>query len=179
MIKILKTNDRKISKWSGGVTEQLYIYPETSDYSKRDFIFRISIATTEVENSQFTKLPDVKRVISILDGTMELVHEGHHKTTLNKYDIDRFSGDWDTFSKGKVRDFNLMIKNSNGDFQYKNLSDNDILTINNEANHKFVFCIDGELSVNNCTLKREEIAIISNENVSISGIGKIFYGYIK
>ena len=27
----------KISKWSGGITEELYIYPEDGDYSKSAF----------------------------------------------------------------------------------------------------------------------------------------------
>lgn len=179
MFKILKKEDRKISKWSGGITEQLYIYPETSEYAKRDFIFRISIATTELESSQFTKLPNVKRFLSILDGRLEIEHKGHHHIVLNKYEIDEFSGDWDTYSKGKVRDFNLMIKGSDGNFKYKNLSKNEELDISVESKHKFVFCIEGDVMVNNHLLKKEEIAIIENENVKINGVGKIFYGYIQ
>ncbi|NME35571.1 HutD family protein, partial [Fusobacterium sp. FSA-380-WT-3A] len=94
MIKILKEKDRVINNWSGGVTKQLYIYPEASTYQERNFKFRISIATTELENSTFTKLENTHRIISILDGRMELEHKNHHNITLEKYQIDRFEGDW-------------------------------------------------------------------------------------
>ncbi len=116
MFKILRESDRKISNWSGGVTKELYIYPKNGNYQSRDFKFRISIATTELESSTFTKLENTNRVISILAGHMELEHKNHHSISLDKYQIDRFKGHWDTFSKGKVTDFNLMVKNGNGDF---------------------------------------------------------------
>ena len=43
MIEIIKSDAFKESKWSGGITTQLYIYPKDSDYQKRNFNFRISI----------------------------------------------------------------------------------------------------------------------------------------
>ena len=38
----------------------------------------------------------------IIDGELELEHEGHHNTKLSRFDKDRFSGDWTTRSYGKV-----------------------------------------------------------------------------
>lgn len=50
---------------------------------------------------------------------MEINHHGHYSKVLNTYEIDRFKGDWDTSSFGKVTDFNLMLKGCKGDFFFK------------------------------------------------------------
>lgn len=99
-----------ISQWSGGTTTQLMIYPEGSDYAKRDFLFRISSAKVELEESNFTHLPGVHRRLMILEGALEVQHQEHHAIRLQKFDIDEFEGDWQTHAKGKVTDFNLMTK---------------------------------------------------------------------
>ncbi len=106
--KILRKHEQTASKWAGGTTTQLAIFPENADYSKRNFLFRISTATVETEESEFTNLPGVSRIIMILDGTLWLNHEGHYSKTLQKFDTDLFDGSWKTSSKGKVTDFNLM-----------------------------------------------------------------------
>ena len=179
MFKILGEKERVVSKWSGGVTNQLYIYPEDGDYGKRDFKFRISIATTEIEESTFTKLENVNRVISILEGKMELEHVGHHNKTLNKYEIDRFKGEWETHSKGKVTDFNLMIKDGNGDFFFKEVSKKGNILFSDKDAFGFVFCIDGDLKIDEQEIKKGEILITDNKEIKVTGNGKIFYGYIE
>jgi len=108
MIKIIKKEDLETKEWSGGTTTQLYIYPEDALYEKRDFLFRISTATVDIEESFFTKLPGISRCIMPLEGEMELNHKGHYAVTLKKFETDSFEGDWETTSKGKVKDFNLM-----------------------------------------------------------------------
>ena len=78
MFKILRESDRKISNWSGGVTKELYIYPEDGNYQSRNFKFRISIATTELESSTFTKLENTNRVIighQIVENIVEDIKE--------------------------------------------------------------------------------------------------------
>jgi len=47
-LKILKAEDNLTSSWSGGTTAQISIYPESSAYEKRDFIWRISSAIQKV-----------------------------------------------------------------------------------------------------------------------------------
>lgn len=49
---------------------------------------------------------------------MDIEHVGHYSRKLDKYQIDRFEGEWETKSKGKVKDFNLMCKGCVGDFFY-------------------------------------------------------------
>lgn len=109
-VKIVKKELQKASEWSGGITTELFIYPENSDYKKRNFLWRLSSATVNLEESTFTHLREVQRLIMVLEGKMKLEHEGHHTIDLNPFEQDSFSGDWTTKSYGKVRDFNLMMK---------------------------------------------------------------------
>jgi environmental stress-induced protein Ves len=111
MFKIIKKEDLKTKQWSGGTTTELFIFPEGSSYERKDFIYRISTATVDVEESNFTKLEGVSRCIMVLNGEMKLAHKDHHTINLNKFETDSFSGEWDTKSVGKVTDFNLMTTN--------------------------------------------------------------------
>lgn len=110
-IRILKAVDFNTSEWSGGKTTQLFIYPEDSNYIDRDFKARISSATVELEESNFTKLEGINRFITPLDNSLKLTHDGEVFTNLEPFEIYEFEGDVDTISYGKVRDFNLMLAN--------------------------------------------------------------------
>ncbi|MGF6907724.1 HutD family protein [Fusobacterium sp. PH5-44] len=179
MDKIIKKENWYESKWSGGVTKELYIHPENSRYSEKNFNFRISIAITENEESTFTKLNGVDRVISIIKGKLKLFHEGHYNKILLPYEIDRFNGGWNTTSKGKVTDFNLMLKNCKGDFFFKEFKYLEELIYENLESFTFVYCIEGSITVNNKILKQDELIIVEKKQIKLSSeIGKIFYGYI-
>ncbi|MFV0578621.1 MAG: HutD family protein [Fusobacterium ulcerans] len=178
MIEIIKSNAFKESRWSGGTTTQLYIHPKDGDYQKRDFKFRISIATTELMESTFTKLEGIKRIISILEGKMELSHKNRYNITLMPYEIDRFIGDWDTSSKGKVKDFNLMLKDCDGDFLYKEITGSENINFEEEVIF-FVYCISGKIKISGKSLLENELAVGEGKNIEVSGKNsKIFYGYI-
>ncbi|MFZ5969214.1 MAG: HutD family protein [Bacillota bacterium] len=108
-IDILRKEEQKIMTWSGGTTNQLAIYPKDADYSQRSFLWRISSAKVEADESVFTHLPGIWRLIMVLDGEMKLEHEGHHSICLKPFEKDSFSGEWTTRSFGRVTDFNLMM----------------------------------------------------------------------
>lgn len=170
-IKIIKKDKLSSSKWSGGTTTQLYIYPENELYENRNFTFRISSAEVNLEESTFTKLPNIKRRIMILDGKLKLIHENHHSVTLEKFQQDTFYGDWDTKSYGKVTDFNLMLnENADGFIEYINLENEKI--INPYKNDKYnnttevFYCVKGKINIS-INDKREQletgdVAIIKN-----------------
>ena len=116
MIKI-ENKDYIKSKWSGGTTTQLLIWPPEGDYVSRNFKFRLSSATIEEEESVFTKLPGIQRYLSVLEGKIELTifeDEQMKKESLNPFEVFSFWGDQKVKSKGKARDFNLMVQNGNG-----------------------------------------------------------------
>jgi len=46
-IRLFPKKDCTAAIWSGGLTYEYMIYPETARYSDRDFVFRISSATRE------------------------------------------------------------------------------------------------------------------------------------
>ena len=109
-IQHLTPSDYITTKWSGGLTTQLGIAPASAVYADRDFLWRLSSATVEDAESDFTALPDYERLISTLEGTIELNHNGGEKLTLNPYEVHRFDGGDDTHSWGRCRDFNLLLR---------------------------------------------------------------------
>jgi environmental stress-induced protein Ves len=106
--EIISSDNFERNQWAGGTTTQLFIYPLQAEYKKRNFSFRISTATVELETSQFTKLPGISRKLMVLEGKMKLVHENQYTKELTKFEVDSFNGDWNTTSQGKCTDFNLM-----------------------------------------------------------------------
>ncbi|HKC69041.1 MAG TPA: HutD family protein [Bacteroidia bacterium] len=109
-ISLIKKEQLTTTNWQGGTTTQLAIYPETAIYKNLDFIFRISTATIEVEQSTFTSLSNVARVIMVLDGELNIQHKNQYTKQLKKFETDSFSGNWETTSIGKVTDFNVMTR---------------------------------------------------------------------
>ncbi len=62
----------------------------------------------EVEESTFTALPGVHRKLMILEGAITIIHEGQYSKNLKPFDVDHFSGDWNTTAIGTCTDFNVM-----------------------------------------------------------------------
>lgn len=110
MIRVLHETDYQISNWSGGKTIQLAIYPENSDYSKRNFLWRISSATVDLPESDFTALPDYLRQITPISGEMTLQHDGETRIPIPVGTIHTFDGGAVTHSWGCCTDFNLMLR---------------------------------------------------------------------
>ncbi len=108
--KIIKNETHKISKWSGGETTELMIFPENSIYSEKKFKWRISTATVVNEESKFTYMNNYYRHLMVLSGKVKLVHKEYHSVNLEPFDKDFFHGDWNTKSFGCCTDFNLMLR---------------------------------------------------------------------
>jgi uncharacterized protein len=109
-MKHILNSEQIVSNWSGGSTKQIYIYPENASLAERDFDFRISSAKVDIESSNFTKFEGYQRILMVLQGELQINHEGHHTRHLKTFEQDTFSGSWETNSKGKVVDFNLIFK---------------------------------------------------------------------
>lgn len=108
-IEIIRKSQQVTSKWSGGTTTELLIFPPAAEYAKRNFKWRLSSAKVKDEESVFTHLPGISRIIMILKGKLLLQHEAHYSIELKPFEQDCFSGDWTTKSFGRVTDFNLMM----------------------------------------------------------------------
>lgn len=108
IIEIIRKNESKISTWSGGTTTQFYIYPENAIYAERNFKWRLSSAKVVAEESVFTPLPGISRILMVIEGEVSIEHQGHHSAVLKAFEKDSFSGDWTTRCVGEATDFNLM-----------------------------------------------------------------------
>jgi environmental stress-induced protein Ves len=156
-IDIYKAEDFKTTKWSGGSTTELYIHPSAATYAAGNFNFRISSATVEIENSDFTILPGVSRQLMVLSGSINVSHKNHHTVKLNKNDIDSFEGSWETSAVGTCVDFNLMTKgNIKGKISSIDVSADKILNFPLDAICEFIifYAYDGKLQVDFSSDKR-------------------------
>ncbi len=60
--------------------------------------------------SKFTKLEGIKRIISILEGKMQLSHKNKYNITLTPYEIDRLMVIGALFPKEKLKTLTLCLK---------------------------------------------------------------------
>ena len=106
----LSQTDYTVSRWSGGTTTQIAISPPDASYSARDFLWRISSAVVEDEQSVFPPLPDYDRQLMLLDGSLLLRHDDGEPLRLDAFQVHAFDGGAATESQGRCRDFNLMLR---------------------------------------------------------------------
>jgi environmental stress-induced protein Ves len=162
--EVIKASENKTTNWSGGTTTEIYISPEGSDFQKRNFDFRLSIATVDVEESTFTRLPGVKRTLLVLNGELHLKHECQHEVFLKKYEQDSFLGDWNTKSKGKVTDFNLMCNEKTiGKITPIHIDKNQCKTIQLYSKNELFYLTEGELLFENTIIGAGDLLVMPSK----------------
>ncbi|AKL93822.1 putative protein HutD family [Clostridium aceticum] len=113
--KIIKKEDFITTKWAGGETTQLAIYPEDATLSEKNFLWRVSSATFTSTQSEFSDFSGYQRYILPLEGKLSLYHKGLYNRELDKYEVEYFDGSWSTFSENTLdcRDYNFIVKSGN------------------------------------------------------------------
>lgn len=157
--------DYKVSKWSGGDTTELYLYPENGDYKTGNFQLRISSATVEADQSEFTSLPGVERYLMIFQEHLDMVHGEKEKVSLEPYEVDHFDGGVPTVSYGKVVDFNLMLKNgAGGRMEALCLDKGEEKRIQPEGRENFlaIYVKEGEIRIGDKNIKAQELGVIKD-----------------
>ena len=142
--------DYVTTTWSGGTTTQLAIAPKGALYAERDFLWRVSSATVELDESDFTALPDYRRFISTVRGDMTLSHHGGDELTLRPGDIHAFDGGDDTHSRGRCTDFNLMLRKGRAEGDMRSLrpaAGSSVFTPDERARTVLLFCAQGACEV--------------------------------
>ncbi|HWQ22394.1 MAG TPA: HutD family protein [Clostridia bacterium] len=109
VVELVRRDRQHVSTWSGGRTTEVAIYPRGAAYGHGGFLWRISSASVDSVEAEFTFLPGIWRLIMVLEGDMTLEHERRHSVRLRPFQQDAFAGDWVTRSKGRARDFNIML----------------------------------------------------------------------
>lgn len=110
IISLITPEAFAVSRWSGGTTSQIAICPPGAQYADRSFLWRISSATVKLPESDFTPLPDYKRYLSLLEGSILLTHDGGDPVMLTPGEVHCFDGGAVTKSRGICVDFNLMLR---------------------------------------------------------------------
>ncbi len=167
--------DFKVTNWSGGKTTELMIYPENKDYINRDFDFRISSATVELEESTFTKL-EYNRILLILEGELDLLIEGKvlHLKELEQHSFD---GSKDITSKGMVTDFNLMYTDDyTCSVDVLHMDGEKEITMDDEFYYLYLY--KGNVTINDIAVNEKEMVEL-HENSIIKGSGIIILSKIK
>jgi environmental stress-induced protein Ves len=110
--KIVSKEDFITTKWAGGETTQLAIYPENSVFAERDFLWRISSATFTATDSTFSDFTGYQRYILPLKGELNIYHKGLYDRHLKPYEVEYFDGAWATRSTNSpdCRDFNFIVE---------------------------------------------------------------------
>ena len=109
MLRLIPS-DYTVTRWSGGTTTQIAIAPPGAAYGDRSFLWRISSAVVAEQRSVFTPLPDYRRWLMLLEGSLLLRHDGGASFCLEPFQAHEFDGGAATESVGLCRDFNLMLR---------------------------------------------------------------------
>lgn len=106
--QIISLHTLEASTWSGGKTYQYYIAPESAQYANRNFLYRISSATIDIAESQFTQFEGYNRYLVMLDNDLNIKHNGITKS-FKPLEVFSFYSEDDIISYSKGSDFNLMV----------------------------------------------------------------------
>lgn len=109
-MRIKKKDDFPVSRWDGGTTTELFLYPESGSYIERNFQVRLSSAVIEKEESDFTLLPGVHRFLLMQKGSVRLRFGNGREIQLPPLNVFEFDGDVPVHCFGSGTDLNLMLK---------------------------------------------------------------------
>ena len=168
----LTSNNYIISRWAGGQSVQLAIHPAHANYSNQDFLWRISTATVEVDESFFTSLPDYDRLICPLEGEMLLCHNDDKPIVVLPFQPHGFDGKMRTHAQGRCTDFNLMLRKGKvrGSMRgLKNLSKGSYILAStplSEMETMLVYCFKGQGVLHT---SHQSLEFSYNESILIQG----------
>lgn len=147
--------------WSGGTSTQLVIYPSESDLSKQNFEFRISTASIDVEESQFTQFFFHKRIICSLLNPITLIHSDIQPFYLTPLVPYSFDGGMTTKCIGKTIDFNVIFNDSwDASIKvYQIDSMIDMAYIQSYSDLTYFFQVQGESFINAILLEESELLL--------------------
>ncbi|MFC5269289.1 HutD family protein [Adhaeribacter terreus] len=149
-IQQFTSDSRTTINWASGTSTEIFIHPSNGSFADRNFLFRISTATVETEESAFTFFEGITRHLMILKGELELIHEGRYTKHLKPFDQDTFSGEWSTRSKGKVTDFNLMLKaGATGSLTHHRIEAGNGMEFTGKTTYYFLFFATGTAILSN------------------------------
>ncbi len=171
VIQRIRPEEFVVSRWSGGETAQVAIGPAGARYEDRDFQWRVSSATVTREESVFTPLPDYWRYLTVLEGTIQVRHNGGSAVELSPGRVHSFDGGEATTSQGICRDFNLMVRKGKctGAMEYVRVEGAYAIPTGNAVH--ILYCVKGGLRADGVDLKAGEAAGVqgTGETLELAG----------
>lgn len=107
--KLLTKKDQPVFKWQGGITKQLFVYPEGSNGVGNGSLFEVTSSTMDFPKTEYTLFENFKRILMVIDGTTTLSHKDGTSKTLRKYDYHAFHGNLQTYSDGLATDYEIIF----------------------------------------------------------------------
>lgn len=162
MIKLLKQSDYKKSLWKNGLgsTEEIFIYPESAQFPRDPFWFRLSSALIQAEN-EFSNFAGYQRLLTVIEGPgLEL-----NGTVLKLDQIFQFSGDEKINCKpltSAVTDLGLIFNNQLADAEMQLLQFGDLHMELDPKRFYFIICTEGVLTAP-VRVRRFETLVLHNE----------------
>jgi environmental stress-induced protein Ves len=175
--EIIRSAQNQTNRWAGGETTQLFIYPAEADFIRRDFQLRISTASVEQEESNFTIFTGITRRLMVLEGAIRLEHIGRHTIQLEPFEPYIFEGDWETKGFGKVRDFNLMTTGkASGELQAVKLASGAEWKFDTTADIDLIYVQKGSVSLGMETLEAKDSLLLQGadklKEIQLTAIGE-------
>ena len=164
-VTLLRVNDFQVSDWSGGKTKQLYLSPPTGHYGKRDFDYRLSTATVELAESQFSDLSGFHRILMSLDHTLHLHNASRQEeTVLAPFTPYFFEGSDSITSRGTCTDFNLIYSDH---YQGQMLAISDGQELSRDEAIQFIYVLSDLMvtgtDLSSLNLKAGQLLIVEKE----------------
>ena len=164
-ITLLKSNDFQVSDWSGGKTKQLYLFPPTGHYGRREFDYRLSTATVEAAESEFSDLIGFHRILMSLDHPLRLLNDSRQEeTVLAPFIPYFFEGSDSITSRGTCTDFNLIYSDH---YQGQMIAISNGQELSQDDEIQFIYALE-DLTVTVTTLpvlnlEAEQLLIVEKE----------------
>jgi environmental stress-induced protein Ves len=138
---------QKITRWAGGCTRQLAIYPRDAQGSEAfDFVFEITSSTTDIKESEYTIYESYNRTLMIISGELILTLEDGDTYSLSPYGQCTFDGALRALSRGRAVDYEMTLrKGRSGRVEFLGrVSD---LSIKASPGYLGLYCLKGSLRI--------------------------------
>lgn len=149
-IRILKQEGYQKSLWKNGQgeTKQIAIFPESADFQKDPFLWRLSSATIS-HHSNFSTYKNYDRLLTVINDPGVILNDTH----LSPLTVQAFKGEASVYChliNGPVNDLGLIYSRDHvcASMKVKTLSASDTLQeINLSDAIHFLFCVNGDFVV--------------------------------
>lgn len=173
-MRVIRREEQMTKLWSGGTTTELYIYPESASYEKRDFFFRVSTATVEDDYSKFTELKGITRWITSITRPLILKHQ--QTFTLEPFEVYQFDGGIETECFSKVTDMNLMTQGIQGSMEVKELNRRTVIDSTNQI--VLIYPLS-DMICSELNVKEKELIVAEDEEIVLEMVQPAKYIEIR